>query len=168
MTNYIGEPKIYKRDLVHYMSIRIQAPFRGMFAEVDKLRKELAKWFKVKEIESHGHSLLRYHIIDMEGMMDIEYGTVVDIPLLGDNRVKSASLPSGHYASLIYSRYALRGNKALLDFIKDNKLPIDRWDDENGDAFSCRFEMYLTDPKIEHRKSKWNVEVAIKLVDEYK
>ncbi len=163
MTEYIGEPKIYQRDAVHYMGIRIQTPFSGMFAEVDKLRKELTKWFDAQEITSQGHSLLRYHVIDMEGMMDIEYGTVVDSPLVGDNRVKSANLPAGRYASLIYSRYALRGNKALLGFIQDKQLPVDRWQDEMGDAFGCRFEMYLTDPKIEHRKSKWDVEVAIKL-----
>lgn len=167
MTEYVGEPKIYQRDLLHYMGIRIQTPFGGMFAEVDKLRKELAKWFKANEIESHGHSLLRYYIIDMEGIMDIEYGMVVDVPLAGDNRVQPASLPAGPYASLIYSRYALRGNKALLGFIQDNNLLVDRWDDEKGDAFRCRFEMYLTDPKVEHRKSKWDIEVAIKLVDEH-
>ncbi|MGJ3240326.1 MAG: GyrI-like domain-containing protein [Anaerolineae bacterium] len=166
MFQYIGEPKIYQRDLVHYMGIRIQTPFSGMFAEVDKLRKELAKWFKERAIETHGNSFLRYHIIDMEGIMDIEYGTLVDAPLVGDVQVKSASLPAGRYASLIYSRYALRGNKALIAFIQDNKLTVDRWDDENGDAFRCRFEMYLTDPKVEHRKSKWDVEIAIKLMDE--
>jgi effector-binding domain-containing protein len=166
MTDYISEPKIYQRSEVHYMGIRIQTPFSGMFAEVDNLRKESAKWFKAMGIESHGHSLLRYHVIDMEGMMDIEYGTVVDTPLAGDNRVKPVSLPAGRYASLIYSRYAMEGNKALIGFIRDNNLPVDRWDDEKGDAFHCRFEMYLTDPKVEPRKKKWNVEVAIKLADE--
>lgn len=166
MTNYMSEPKIYQRDEAHYMGIRIQTPFSGMFAEVDSLRKELAKWFKEKGIESHGHSLLRYHVIDMEGVMDIEYGTVVDTPPAGDHRVKPGSLPAGRYISLIYSRYAIRGNKALIGYIRNNKLPVDRWDDEKGDAFQCRFEMYLTDPKVEPRKTKWDVEVAIKLADE--
>lgn len=166
MDEYIGAPKIYQRDTVHYMGIRIQTPFSGMFAEVEKLRKELSKWFKSQEIASHGHALLRFHVVDMEGIMDIEYGIVVDDPLAGDDRVKPASLPAGRYASLIYSRYALRGNKALIAFIRENNLPADQWHDAMGDAFGCRFEMYLTDPKIEHRKSKWDVEVAIRLKDE--
>lgn len=166
MTQYVSDPKIYQRDALQYLGIRIQTPFRGMFAEVDKLRKELARWFKAQEIDSHGHSLLRYHVIDMDGMMDIEYGTIVDAPLKEDDRVKSNILPAGRYVSLIYSRYALRGNKALIAYIKDNNLPVDRWDDDEGDAFRSRFELYLTDPQIEHRKSKWDVELAIKLMDE--
>ena len=165
MSETIGRPKIEQRGAVQYMGIRIQTPFSGMFAQVDKLRKELAKWFKSKGIEAHGPSLLRYHVIDMNGMMDIAYGTVCADPLAGDERVQPASLPAGRYVSLVYSRYALRGNKALIGFIQENGLPVDRWDDEKGDAFGCRYEMFLTDPRVEHRKSKWQVEVAIKLLD---
>ena len=34
------------------------------------------------------------------------------------------------------------------------------------DNFRCRYEMFLTDPKVEPRKTKWSIELAIKLVDE--
>ena len=35
-----------------------------------------------------------------------------------------------------------------------------------GDAFGCRYEAYLTDYRLEPRKSVWEVELAIKLSDD--
>ena len=46
-------------------------------------------------------------------------------------------------------------------------MEFDRWQTEQGDNFRCRYESYLTDPRIEHRKSHWEIEVAIKLADEH-
>ena len=34
-----------------------------------------------------------------------------------------------------------------------------------ADNFRGRYETFLTDPKIEPRRSKWQIEVAIKLMD---
>jgi len=34
-----------------------------------------------------------------------------------------------------------------------------------GDAFACRYEAYLTDYQVEPRKTKWQVDLAIKLAD---
>jgi hypothetical protein len=74
--------------------------------------------------------------------------------------------PVGRYASLIYIGNGLAGNKALIDWAKANKIDWDRWEDPNGDAFRSRIETYLTDSKVEPRKTKWEIEVAIKLAEE--
>jgi effector-binding domain-containing protein len=97
--------------------------------------------------------------------MDIEVGYVVSKHLIGDERVTPSVLPAGNYASLIYTRYGMRGNKALINWAKENDIHWDRWDDPAGDAFRCRYEAYLTDYRIEPRKSQWQVELAIKLAD---
>jgi hypothetical protein len=86
--------------------------------------------------------------------------------LPGDGRVKPGVLPAGNYASLIYIGHGLTGNKTLLNWARDNNLVWDRWEDEKGDAFAARYEAYLTDPNIEPRKTKWEIELAIKLADE--
>jgi effector-binding domain-containing protein len=164
--NVIGDAKIDYREETHTLGIRIITPFQGMFAQVDKLRKELAKWFAARGMTPQGSPFLCYHVIDMTGDMEIEYGFCVAQPLVGDDRVTADVLPAGRYVSLIYSGSGLQGNKALIQYIRDNNLPVDRWDDPQGDAFCCRYEMYLTDPKIEPRKTKWDIEVAIKLKDE--
>jgi hypothetical protein len=74
-------------------------------------------------------------------------------------------LPAGRYASLIYTGSGYAGNKALVDWAKANGIAWDRWNDAKGDAFCSRYESYLTDPKVEPHKTKWKIEVAIKLAD---
>lgn len=160
------EPKIVLHSERQYVGIRVKTLFKGMFAVVDKLLKELRQWVKTHGIAEEGPFFLRYHVIDMEGMMDIELGFVVRKPLRGDDRVKPGVLPKGRYASLIYTRYAMRGNKTLIEWIKENNIKVDCWDNKEGDVFACRYEAYLTDYRVEPRKSAWHVELAIKVADE--
>jgi effector-binding domain-containing protein len=162
----ITEPKIISHSERQYVGIRVKTPFRGMFAVVDRLLKELRLWVKTHGVADEGPFFLRYHVIDMEGMMEIELGFMLQNPLIGDERVKPGVLPKGRYASLTYARYAMRGNKALLGWIKENNVRIDRWDDKEGDAFACRYEAYLTDYRVEPRKSAWEIELAIKVAQE--
>jgi len=159
------EPKISLRDEQPYMGIRVKTPFKGMFAVVDKLLKELRTWVKAHGIADEGPFLLRYHVIDMAGIMDIEVGFIVGKPLGGDERVKPGVLPKGRYAQLTYTHYALRAIKALLGWIKANHIQVDRWNNPEGDAFACRYEAYLTDYRIEPQKKAWEIELAIKLAD---
>jgi hypothetical protein len=79
--------------------------------------------------------------------------------------VYTGVLPAGCYASLIYTGSGYSGNKTLVEWAKANGIAWDRWDDAKGDAFRSLYESHLTDPKIEPRKTKWQVEVAIKLKD---
>jgi effector-binding domain-containing protein len=160
------EPKISWRNEQPSIGIRAKTPFKGMFAVVDTLLKELRTWVKAHGIADEGPFFLRYHVIDMEGMMDIEVGCMVRQPLRGDDRVKPGVLPKGRYAHLTYTRYALRGNKALLGWIQENHINVDRWEDPEGDAFACRYEAYVTDYRVEPRKSAWEVDLAIKLADD--
>ena len=164
--NKASELKIDYRPEKPYMGIRFQAPFSGMFKQVDLAKRELVKWFKEREITPGTPPMLRYHVIDMKGEMDLEYCIPIQAPLVGDERVKAGVLPPGHYVSLIYSGGGLRGNKALIEGARARGLVFDRWDTEKGDVFRCRYEAYLTDPKIEPRKTKWDIEVAIKLADQ--
>jgi effector-binding domain-containing protein len=136
-----------------------------MFAVRDELLKELRLWVQKHGIAEEGPYFLRYHIIDMNGQMDIEVGYVVSKHLAGDSRVKLGVLPAGNYASLTYSRYGMRANKTLMNWAKENHIQWDRWDDPAGDAFRCRYEAYLTDYRVEPKKSRWQVELAVKLAD---
>jgi effector-binding domain-containing protein len=162
----IKDPNVDYRDQKLTMGIRTITPFRGMFAVVDKLRKELNQWLKENDVEIAGPFFLRYHVIDMAGDMDIEFGVQVAAHVPGNERVTADILPAGRYANLTYVGSGMTGNKTLIQWARDNELPWDRWDDERGDGFRCRYEAYLTDPQIEHRKTKWEIDLAIKLADE--
>ncbi len=161
----ISEPQINERPLRHTVGIRTIVPFRTMFAEVNKLLKELRKWVNAQGIAEEGPFFLRLHVIDMAGPMDIEVGFIVSEALPGDERVKLGILPGGRYASLIYTNSGMAANKALLNWGKEQGLAWDRWPKPEGDAFACRYEAYLTDYRVESRKTKWEIELAIKLAD---
>ena len=157
--------KIDYQPEVHYMGIRRVLPFSGMFKQIDGMRKELETWFKANGVEANGAPFLRYHCIDMNGPMDMEYGIPVKSPLSGTDTIKAGILPAGRYVSHIYTGGGYQGNKVLVEWIKANNIPVDRWDSPEGDNFAVRYEQYLTDPKIETRKTKIEILLAFKLKD---
>lgn len=164
--NTATEPKIEYQPEKIYMGIRIQTPFSGMFKELDKIRKQLESWFKAKGVVASEPAFLRYHTIDMQGEMDMEYGIPVSVALEDDGAIKATTLPAGRYVSLIYTGGGYQGNKTLVEWVKKNAIPVDRWDSEKGDTFAARYEQFLTNPKLEPRKTRWEILLAFKLKDE--
>ncbi len=163
---FIGKPKMDRRSKQIYMGIRTIAPFKGMSKVIGKLNDQMNAWAEVHEVKPAGPPFLRYHVIDMRGFMDIEFGLPVHKALPEDGKVKAGILPAGRYASLIYSGGGISANRALIEWVRAQGLDFDHWDTEQGDNFRSRYETYLTDPDIEPRKSKWKIEVAIKLADQ--
>jgi effector-binding domain-containing protein len=161
----IGKPKIDSRPEQPYMGIRTIAPFKGMSKVIERLSKEMNAWVDEHNLKPSGPPFLRYHVIDMRGSMDIEFGFPFRKALPEDGEMKAGSLPAGRYASLIFSGGGISGNRALIEWVRSQGMEFDRWDTEQGDNFRGRYETYLTDPKVEPRKSRWNIEVAIKLAD---
>jgi effector-binding domain-containing protein len=162
-TKIVREPGIDERPAQPYMGIRVQTPFKGMFQVVDKLHKQLFTWAKTNGTEPAAPTFLRYHVIAMEGIMDIEVCFPVAAPLPNEGSICAGELPAGRYANLVYIGNGFIGNKTLIGWAIENGIKWDRWDDPKGDAFHSRYEAFLTDPRKEHRKTKWEVEVAIKI-----
>jgi effector-binding domain-containing protein len=161
----IGKPKIDQRPKITYMGIRTIAPFKGMSRVIGKIADQLNTWVDEKGIETTGVPFLRFHVIDMRGFMDISFCVPVRKALPDDGQIKADEIPAGKYASLIYSGGGISGNRALIEWVRAQGLDFDRWDTEQGDNFRGRYESYLTDPKVEPRKSRWKIEVAIKLAE---
>lgn len=162
----IGAPGIEHRPARYTVGIRVVTPFEGMFAQVDILLKVLRGWVNQHGLAEQGPYFLRYHTIDMAGDMDIEVGFVVKKPMAADSQIRPGVQPAGRYAHLNYSRYALRGNQALLIWAKENNIALDCTATPAGETFACRYEAYLSDYRVEPRKTKWQVDLAIKLADE--
>ena len=158
----IGEPRIEYREERRYMGIRTIAPFNGMFAVVDKLLKQLRTWVKQHGMAEEGPFFLRYHVIDMNGPMDIEVGFMVSQHSAENEQVKPGVLPAGRYACLSYSGSGLKGNKTLIEWARQKGLEWDRWNDPAGDGFRCRYEAYPEQVRLVPRKTR-NVELAIKI-----
>jgi effector-binding domain-containing protein len=162
----IVEPaRVEQRPKRMYVGIRVVTPFRGMLKVRDELLQELREWIEASDTETIGHGFLRLHVIDMDGPMDIEAGYFTPGPCRGGDRVQPGSMPAGRYATLTYRDHSLRANRALIEWARDNGVELDRHDEPEGDAFACRYEAYLTDPSDEPRKTRWDVELAIRIVD---
>ena len=164
--NTATQPKIEYQPETYYMGIRKELAFEGMYAKIDLIQKELKNWFKENGIEASGAPFLIYHRIDLKGEMDMEFGIPVASPLEGTESIKASTIPAGRYVSHVYTGGGLWGNQVLSRWIAENNIPVDSWESEKGMNFRARYEQYLTDPKIETRKTKIDILLAIKLKDE--
>src|ERR1700723_3869702 len=162
LVQIIEPPRVEQRPAKTYLGIRVVTPFRGMLRVRDELLAELYLWLASHDIEPTGPFFLRLHVIDMEGPMDLEVGVITTTELEGDDRVRSGALPAGGYATLTYVDHARRANKALIEGAPTRGVLLDRGDDPGGAPSPCRYEAYITDPRTEPRKTKWEVELNMR------
>lgn len=156
----LAGPSVEAMPAVPTVGIRIRTPFRGMLGKRDELLAELIAWLDQHSMSDLGHFFLRLNVVDMEGIMDLEVGvTAVAHP--GDERIHPGSLPAGKYATLTYRNHARRANKMLQDWARDNDVNLDMSTEADGDHFSCRTELYITDPRTERMKTRWAVQLLI-------
>ena len=78
---------------------------------------------------------------------------------------RSAPSP-GRYATLTYINHGRRANGMLRNWVQEQGLTLDRTESPEGERFGCRYEAYLTDPRSERMKTRWQTELAIRLADE--
>jgi effector-binding domain-containing protein len=163
----IGKPKVDERNEQNYVGIRSQVPVSKLKKVIPESLDTLFPWLEKQGIEPAGAPFIRYHVINMEGKMDVELGIPVANPVAGEGRIMPGVLPAGRYASLIYQdiKNGIKANGALLEWGAAQGLKWDRWDDPNGDAFRGRYESFITDPAEEPDPAKWDTEVAIRLAD---
>ena len=164
--NIIGPVSIVEKPERATLGIRFDSPFDGMFALATKALKELRKWSKENSLSEEGPYFLRYYHCDMKSIMDVEVGLVTNSGLVGQGRIKPGSLPKGRYATLIYKGNGLRGNQALMKWAVDHGVKFDPLVPGEVESYTCRYEAYLTDYRIESRKLLWDVELSIKIADD--
>ena len=163
--NVIGPVSIVEKPARSYLGIRFETPFEGMFAVVTKALKEMRKWSKENALSDDGPYFLRYYRTDMKGIMDVEVGLMTNSGLVGQGRIQPGSLPQGRYATLVYRGNGLRGNQALMKWASDHDITFDLLAAGDMESFTCRYEAYQTDYRIEPRKLLWDVELSIKIAD---
>jgi hypothetical protein len=160
----VEPPRVEERPSIPYVGIRVITPFRGMLAARDRLLAEVRTGIEEAGIKTVGHGFLRLHVIDMDGLMDVEAGYFTAGPAHAEHStLRRGSMAAGRYATMKYRDHARRANQALQDWARDNGLVLDRRDVPEGDQFACRYEAFWTDPAVEPRKTRWTVELSILL-----
>ena len=157
------EPKIEERATRHYAGIQATVPMDGISAAVDEAFPELFGWLAGTGTTPAGPPFIRYLVIDMEALLQLEFGVPVAAPVTGSGRIKPGILPAGRYAVLRHSGPydgLIGANAALQRWAQDHDLEFDVRDTPEGSAWGARFEEYITDPSGEPDPSKWETDVA--------
>lgn len=164
----IGKPKVEERAEQRYVALRLQATMQELGRAIQEGIGEVASWLARRGIAPMGAPFVRYVVIDMERLLEIEVGFPVAEAQEGDERVVAGMLPAGRYASLIYTGIdrGIEANWELLKWGAAQGLVWDSRKTEKGEAFKARFEVFLTNPEEEPDRAKWETEVAIRLADQ--
>jgi hypothetical protein len=89
------EPRIESRREQPYLGIRSSVPMEGIAGFIDESYPELFAHLRTLGVEAAGPPFLRYHIIDMDRLLDIETGVPVATSMPGGrNGGPAASTPS--------------------------------------------------------------------------
>jgi effector-binding domain-containing protein len=165
----IGEPKLEERNEQPYVAIRAQATMQTLDSVIPQGIGEVFAWLGKQGIAPAGAPFVRYLVIDMAALLELEVGVPVASALAGDGRIIPGMLPAGRYASLIYTGIdnGIQGNWTLLKWGNEKGLAWDTWTTEKGDGWGARYESFLTNPDEEPDRAKWETEVAIRLADEH-
>ena len=99
----------------------------------------------------------------MTAIMEIEAGVLTLASPPRQSEIRAGTLPGGKYASLIYRGNGLRGNQALMQWGRETGTTFQAIDPRLAESYTCRYEAYLTDYRVEPRKLLWDVELSIKI-----
>ena len=157
------EPQIPQRAAQPYAGIRTVVTMTSLPAALDTAFPQLFAWLGANGITPAGPPFIRYHVIDMDGELDIEVGIPVNGSVQGDTRVRAGELPAGQYVTLRHvGPYdgLVASNAELLRWAGQHGVALDMWETDRGEAWRGRVEHYLTDPSAEPDAAKWETEVA--------
>jgi effector-binding domain-containing protein len=160
--------RIIERKEQRYAGIAARVAMKDIASVADTLPRELFGWLAKRGIGTAGFPFFRYNVIDMQHLLQLEWGVPVSTAFSGDERVLSNVLPAGRYATLIHAgpfSGLMAATAALLKWVDESGLKLDMTKGPEGDRFACRLETYLTDPSVEPDSKKWQTEIAMRLAD---
>jgi effector-binding domain-containing protein len=161
--------RIVERAEQPYAAIKAQVGVGELGSTGPALHRELRRWLKVHDIEPAGPPFFKYNVIDMARGFEMEFGFPTARVVGADDRVASATLPSGRYATLVFRGpydQLLGANAALVDWGKTKGIAWDVQETPAGDRFNCRLEIYRTDEAKQPDPAQWETEVTIRLSDQ--
>jgi effector-binding domain-containing protein len=154
---------------------RAAQPYRGITRHVtmttineiaDRIPDVLG-WLTERGVETTDAPFFRYHVVDMDGELEVEAGVPVPpnsaIPA-SDEDVTAGTLPAGRYVVATHVGHPgqlMNLTKELLEWANEHGEELDH----DGPKWASRLEFYRTDPAEEPDMNKWEQELAFKLKD---
>jgi effector-binding domain-containing protein len=162
-----SEPTIVTREAVPYVGIRTRVPMSGLPGIADRI-PELFGWAGQRGLSIAGPPFFRYHVIDMESVLDVEVG----VPAFGEadaeGDIRPGVIPAGKYVSVTHigpPNELQAATARLLEWAWDHDIEWDKATVPSGEAWGARLEIYLTDPREEPDPTRWHTELAFRLAD---
>ena len=87
------KPIIDERPERHTAGIRLTSPMREFKKVIPRTLTEVLAWAKEHGVGTGEPPFMRFYVINMEGMMDMEIGIRVAEPVQANGRVTRASFP---------------------------------------------------------------------------
>jgi len=161
-------PAVVERAAQPYAAIRRQVTMAQMDEVLPPLNDQVFDWLSAHGGQPAGPPFWRYRVIDMANLLDIEVGVTTTDPLEPDGEIVTGTLPAGRYVSVEHTGHPdslMPATKELLDWAEEQGLVFDHSEQEDGDHWACRLELYLTDPAEQPDLNAWVTELAFKLAD---
>lgn len=164
------EPTFVKRDAQPYAGIRARLPRSDLPELVPRTLSELLAFLQKHQIHVTGAPLIRYLVVDYNtGEVEVDVGTPFGATALPpDDRVHSARIPSGTFATVIHrGPYDALAKKtaALLDWAKQKNVKWQVVEERKVTRWNARVEHYLVGPPDEPNPKNWQTEIAILVLD---
>jgi hypothetical protein len=158
-------PKVKHKERQFTIGVRRRIPSSAIAAAVPRMLKQTMNYLQAEGLRSRGAPFFRFYWISMGVAYDIEVGYFCSRLLPSRGEFVAGTLPAGSYVTLKYmgKNRGYQGNKALLEWARANNHRPDKRRINSGDAFACRYEVYVTDIDTEKDSRKWVREVAIKI-----
>lgn len=167
MTTTPLAPTVTDRPGQPYVGIRRRVTMQSMAEIVDRT-PELFGWLDGRGIEPTGAPFLKYDLIDMAGVLEVEAGVPVASTVDGEGDVFAGTLPAGRYVTLVHHGHPdelERVTGDLLAWAAGLGLDWDMTQTPTGERWGCRLESYETDPREQPDMHRWDTELAFRLRD---
>lgn len=157
------EPTLEHRPVQHFAGIRTLTTMPNLGSAIMENHDRIYRWLGENNIEPSGPPFIRYHVIDMQGDMDVELGVPVAKPIEGNGTVKSNTLPEGDYLVTLYTGpyedlISVTGN--FLKWAGENDVHFRKSPSDKGEVWESRLEYYIKDPGNETDPNKFETELA--------
>ena len=153
------EPRVQERAAQPYVGIRHTVRMDGIGEAIGSSFPELFGWLAGHGLQPAGAPFVRYHVVDMDGELELEPGVPTSSGVAGDDRVQAGTLPAGSWATLLHAGpydQLVAANADLQRWVSEQGLAFDR----EGSRWHGRVEHYLNDPQQEPDPAGLLTEVA--------
>ena len=141
-------PEIVDRDSLPYIALRRSVPM-GAIGEIAPATHDLVLDFVRDAGAEPGAPFIKYNVIDMEGLMELEFGVLLTDAIEPTGEFLVSELPAGRYATVTHTGsydelYDV--TSLLVGWAKERGVAWDSAPEGVGERFVSRVELYLNDP----------------------